>query len=333
MHLKQQYQKLSFTPAKGLANANLQTVISSVGPRRRALRKRYQGFKQRELQVILNCDRGVRLAGIYNQAGAAKTQRLVTLIHGWEGSADSSYMLSMTSSLLNAGVDVFRLNMRDHGDTQHLNEGLFNSTLIDEVISAVEQIQMTLPYPEHHLGGFSLGGNFALRVAANSHDKNISLKSTFAFCPVMHANSSNSALLQRKNWLYSAYFVRKWKRSLKRKLEHFPNPKLAGALKELRSLDKMNRVLIPMFTQYQNLQDYFDAYAITGDVLKELPCPCYAHFAADDMIIPIQDIDQLATNPDLHITVSDTGGHCGFISDWQWHSWQDARALEIIGQG
>ncbi len=37
------------------------------------------------------------------------------LMHGWEGSADSLYLLSASQSLFEAGFEVVRLNFRDHG--------------------------------------------------------------------------------------------------------------------------------------------------------------------------------------------------------------------------
>ena len=48
---------------------------------------------------------------------------LALLLHGWEGSAESSYMRLTAAQLLARGFDVFRLNFRDHGDSHHLNEG------------------------------------------------------------------------------------------------------------------------------------------------------------------------------------------------------------------
>ena len=76
---------------------------------------------------------------------------------------------------------------------------------------------------------------------------------------------------------------------------------------------------------------YFDAYAITGSMLDKTICPCHLHFAKDDMMIPYQDIDLLADNPDIHITVTERGGHCGFLKNWKFDCWQDERVIELVG--
>jgi len=58
---------------------------------------------------------------------------------------------------------VLRLNLRDHGDTQALNIGLFHSCRLGEVVGAVRSLQHQHPRRELSLVGFSLGGNFGLR--------------------------------------------------------------------------------------------------------------------------------------------------------------------------
>lgn len=319
-----------FTPPKGLKNAHMQTILSSVGPRRARVRKQFAEFKEQEQSLILNCHDGIRLAGIYTQADTASSSHLAILIHGWEGGADSSYMVSLTAKLLNNGFDVFRLNLRDHGDTHHLNEGIFNSTLLPEVFSGLRDLQQRFPHQDYSLTGFSLGGNFALRTAARAFENGVQLDRVIAFCPVLNANSSNVELNSAANFIYSEYFIRKWKRSLRKKLAAFPHYDYGDDLKRMKTLEQMNQQLIPRYTDFTSIEHYFDAYAITGDVLAHTDCPCYLHFAKDDMIIPWQDVEKLADNPKLDITISEHGGHCGFLSNWRFDSWQDDRVLALL---
>ncbi|NND81953.1 MAG: alpha/beta fold hydrolase [Gammaproteobacteria bacterium] len=321
---------MSFNPPAGLRNPHLQTILSSVGPRRMKVRAEFKAHQVNEQPVILQCQQGVRLAGFYNRAASQQATTLVTLIHGWEGSAESSYMLSMTNTLLAAGIDVFRLNLRDHGDTHHLNEGVFNSTMLEEVIDAIADLQTRFEYPDHVLGGFSLGGNFACRVAAAQTDQPLRLSKVVAFCPLLHARETSAALSARENLLYDQYFVRKWKRSLTKKLEYYPQHDYGQKLASLKTLAAMNQNLVPDYTPFKNLDDYYDAYAITGDRLSSTRSPLYLHFSEDDMIIPVADIEKLAGNDDIHVMVTEYGGHCGFLMNWKLDSWQDQRMLDLV---
>jgi len=321
-----------YLPPFGLRNTHVQTIMSSVGPRRVMVAKRFKPYANAQQKWALDGGEGVRLEGYFNQAVKRQSSQMAILIHGWEGSHNSSYMQSMAMLLLENGIDVFRLNLRDHGDTHQLNKGIFNSTMIGEVVNAVEDIQSSLVYPKYHLCGFSLGGNFGLRLAASAHDRSISLATVSAFCPAIHAAQSNTVLNKRSNWLYGRYFVHKWKRSLRKKIEHWPDYDFGPEMESLKTLDQLNDALIPKYTGFGNVDDYFDAYAISGSVLDSTIAPCYLHFAADDRIIPVEGVNQLSKNPNIHIMVTKFGGHCGYMSNWRGESWQDQRVLEIIQQ-
>lgn len=319
-----------FEPPFGLKNPHLQTILSSQGPRKSGRDRRFKRYLKNQRSMILDGGQDIRLQGYHNQSANQKSHQLVILIHGWEGSHESTYMKSMAATLLDAGFDVFRLNLRDHGGTHHLNQDVFNSTMIDEVMASIENLQTQLSYARYSLVGFSLGGNFCLRVAANAHQTAINLEQVIAFCPVIHAEQSNTVLNQRRNFVYSKYFVRKWRSSLRKKLEHWPEYEFGEQLNQFTNLNQMNEALIPKYTQFQELSAYFDAYAIDGNKLASTICPCYLHFAKDDMIIPVEGATLLADNPDLHVTVTEHGGHCGYLMNWRGDSWQDVRALEII---
>ena len=329
---KQTVQGDSFNPPKGLRNVHVQTILSSMGPRQFKLAKQLSLIESKQTEFILECGDGVRLSGALSQASASPSKKLAILIHGWEGSIKSGYIISMTNHLLENGIDVFRLNMRDHGDSHHLNEKIFNATMIDEVIGGIENLQQQVDYSDYHLIGFSLGGNFTLRVAAFSHGRAVNLNSAIAFCPVIHAKECNDVLNARKNWVYGSYFVKKWKSSLLKKLDHFPNYDYAEELSNMKTLDEMNQQLIPVYTDFSNVDDYFNAYALNNERLEKTICPCYLHFSKDDMIIPIEGVGALGDNDNLNVTVTQYGGHCGYLSNWKLDSWQDQRAMQIIEQ-
>ena len=147
-----------------------------------------------ETQVV-ECGDGVLLGHYSSQVAAdAAGADLAILLHGWEGSADSMYVLSLGSYLFELGCDVYRLNFRDHGPSHHLNEEIFHSCRLDEVVGAVRAIQRAIPQPRVTIAGFSLGGNFALRVAARAPAAGITLERAIAICPVLRPHSTMDVL-------------------------------------------------------------------------------------------------------------------------------------------
>ncbi len=190
---------------------------------------------------IVDCGAGVRLLGHFSPQRSA-TRGLVILLHGWEGSAAASYVLSAGGRLYEAGFDVFRLNFRDHGDTFALNRELFHSCRIDEVVGAVQRIIATHRAPRMFLVGHSLGGNFALRVAARAPAAGIDLARVVAICPVLRPHSTMRAL-EEGLWVYREYFLRRWRRSLLAKAACFPELYDFGNLREAADTDGHDRVL------------------------------------------------------------------------------------------
>ena len=66
----------------------------------------------------------------------------------------SLYLMSLAQTLLDAGYDVARLNLRDHGESHHLNQEIFHSCRIAEVVGAVRSLQAHAPGSPAAPGGF-----------------------------------------------------------------------------------------------------------------------------------------------------------------------------------
>ena len=274
---------------------------------------------------IVDCGAGVRLLGHFSpQSGA--TRGLVILLHGWEGSAAASYVLSAGGRLYEAGFDVFRLNFRDHGDTFALNRELFHSCRIDEVVGAVQRIVATHRAPRTFLVGHSLGGNFALRVAARAPAAGLDLARVVAICPVLRPHSTMRAL-EEGLWVYRKYFLRRWRRSLLAKAACFPELYDFRDLRELPTLTATTEFFATRYAGFPDLDSYLQGYAVTGDVLANLGVPTRIIAAADDPVIPIEDLADVAVTSALSVDVFPHGGHCAFIEDYRLRSWLDRAVL------
>jgi uncharacterized protein len=273
------------------------------------------------LDEIVDCGAGVRLLGHFSPQ-ISTARGLVILLHGWEGSAAASYVLSTGGRLYEAGFDIFRLNFRDHGDTFALNRELFHSCRIDEVVGAVQRIVATHRAPRAFLVGHSLGGNFALRVAARAPAAGIDLARVVAICPVLRPHSTMRAL-EEGLWVYRKYFLRRWRRSLLAKAACFPELYDFGNLRTLPTLTATTEFFA---TRYA----YLRGYAVTGNALANLAVPTRIIAAADDPVIPIEDLADVAVTKALSVDVFPHGGHCAFIEDYRLRSWLDRAVLEEL---
>ncbi|MGH8249629.1 MAG: YheT family hydrolase [Steroidobacteraceae bacterium] len=314
-----------FRPPAWLANRHLQSVLSSLPLRRAAVERRAAAVIAASRELVLDCGDGVRLMGWHAAPAAGSTRapaRLAVLLHGWEGSSDSLYVLSIAQLLHERGLSVLRLNLRDHGGTHSLNRDLFHSCRLDEVVGAVRRLRALDPGSELALAGFSLGGNFCLRVGARAAEAGIRIARIVAVCPVLEP-STTLAALERGPSIYRQYFMMKWRRSLRAKQQSWPAVYDFGALLAEPSLTAMTGRMVLKYTDFPDLATYLRGYAITGSVLERLEAPTHIVASRDDPMILAHDLERLARSPSLRLTVTARGGHCGFMDAIGGPSWID----------
>src|SRR5438270_10147299 len=133
----------AFSPPRALRHRQVQTIIGNLPPMQWLVRRRAAVLLASARQWVIDCGDGVRLQGFLSEARAprkAACRCIAVVLHGWEGSADSCYVLSLGAELLAGGFDVLRLNLRDHGASHHLNREIFHSCRLAEVVGAIRAV-------------------------------------------------------------------------------------------------------------------------------------------------------------------------------------------------
>jgi uncharacterized protein len=284
-------------------------------------------------EMIVDSGGGVRLLGYYSpQPSPASAAGTVALIHGWEGSADSAYILSAGRYLYSRGFNIFRLNLRDHGESHHLNEGLFHGALIDETFNAVREIAGLEPGSPFYLLGFSLGANFSLRIALRqSRTKIANLRHVVAISPALDPYKATVSI-DTGFAFYRRYFLNKWKRSLRKKQQLFPDRYRFDEVLKMQTCMEMTEAVMIYYPEFADYQDYFGHYTLLKDVFRYLQVPVTIIASEDDPVIPIADFHGLEQNPNLTLAVQRYGGHCGFFNAIPFDCWHEQR-VEAIFKG
>jgi hypothetical protein len=318
----------SFLPVFGLRNTHTQSFINSSGYRRRIVGKRSSALLDAEQDWLVDGGDGIRLLGHYSpQAGDSKG--LVIMFHGWEGSSSSNYIVGAGGMLYDQGFDVFRLNFRDHGDSHHMNTGIFHSCLLGEVLHALNDIQQRTGAKNWALSGYSLGGNFALRVALEAPAAGLSLRQVVAVSPVVSPDNVLKSM-EGSFMGYENYFIRKWAKSLRLKESLFPDAYEYEEWHELGSLRERTGYMATKYYEFETLEDYFDGYSIAGDRLATLTIPATILTSEDDMVVPVSDFRDLPENENIELLVTRYGGHCAFLKNWLMESWADDVIVERV---
>jgi predicted alpha/beta-fold hydrolase len=318
----------TFLPAFGLRNTHTQSIINSSDYRRRIVGKRSKTMLDAQQDWTIDGGDGITLHGHYSPQ-KTRSKGLVILFHGWEGSSQSNYIVGAGGMLYDQGFDVFRLNFRDHGDTHHMNTGIFHSCLLGEVVHALQDIQQRTGARNWALSGYSLGGNFALRVAVEAPGAGLSLAQVVAVCPVVSPANVLSAMEDGPS-PYENYFVRKWAKSLRLKESLFPDAYEYEEWHKLKGLRERTGYLATRYYEFDTLEDYFDGYSIAGDRLGALTLPATILTSEDDMVVPVSDFRNLPDNDNIELLVTRYGGHCAFLKNWKMDSLADDVIVERV---
>ena len=318
-----------YQPRGLLGNRHVQSLLTSGPIRKRRVQRLASDYLGRSRRRLIEAADGTRLLGFHTRALQNRRDALVILLHGWEGSSESNYLLAAATALDQAGFDTFRLNFRDHGESHHLNEELFHSCRLLEVVDAVGQVRASHADQPVFLVGFSLGGNFSLRVARSAPEHGFELDRVIAVSPVIRPRHVLDSL-EDGLAIYHLYFVRKWRKSLQLKQTLYPERYQLEEWFALKSLREQTDWLVSNLTEFPDLETYLEGYSVAGNYLADLQVPTRIITAADDPIIPVRDFHDLPDTDALTIEVHERGGHCGFIENWRLDSWIEHRIINEL---
>ena len=314
-----------FQPRFFFKNAYVQTVLAS--SKIRTLGSNTMRDVAR--QEIIETAEGIKLLGYHSVQNDDQAKGLAILLHGWEGSIDSTYLLRCGRSLYANGYDIFRLNFRDHGDSHHLNEGIFYAVLLEEVYQAVAQVAAFSGGRPVFLIGFSLGGNFVLRILKKCVSVPIkNLCHAVSISPVLNPQKSTTRIDQTT--FIKKYFLAKWRCSLTKKQALFPHLYDFGDVMGVKTIQALTDALLEKYSDFPTAQAYFDAYAVMGAAIADINIPATIVTAQDDPIIPIKDFYDLELNKDSRLLIHPHGGHNGFITGFKLQSWYENMIIRLF---
>ncbi len=323
----------NFRPAVGLANAHLMTLaplaIRRTFPLTDCSSEQHiiEVDEQNKVIVCLHLAENLRhkapdFAPALPELNLAKV--LVLLVHGLEGSAQSTYVKGVCEKSLSLGFSVCRLNLRNCGDSLHLAQGLYNAGMSADAIAVAKHLKEQFGFEQIFLCGFSLGGNIVLK-AAGEEGKDRAASSTAeekvidgvcAVCPPVDLHQCIDAIERRGNRLYEHGFLGSLKEKIRAKNRLFPG---RFDIEQLRSISSL-RAFDNTYTAADAGYDSADAYYHGASALRVMPyiqVPALVVAAADDPLVPIESFrgQELAANANVKLVTPEKGGHVAFISD------------------
>ncbi len=208
-----------------------------------------------------------------------------------------------------------RLNQRNCGDTEHLSAGLFHSGLTADVAHVIHELVEIDGLPAIAVAGYSLGGNLALKLAAEYGDHApAALRAVAAVSPIVEIAECVDALERPGNVLYQWNFVKDLKRRMRRKERARPGHFDLRRLDAIRSVREFDDVYTAPYFGFRDASDYYHR-ASAMRIIDRVRVPALVITAEDDPFVPSRPFTdpRMSANPYIDLRLCQHGGHCGFV--------------------
>ncbi len=299
-----------FVPARWLKNRHAQTIFAALP----WVWRRHPRLRRQEL----NLPDGDSTAVDWLIAGDSLpgTAPLLVILHGLEGSAESTYARMFLDAAFDLGWRSCVLHFRDCGDYRNRLPRRYHAGETNDLRYFLDTLHKESTDAENAgpllAVGFSLGGNVLLKYLGESGDQT-PLRAAAAVCVPFDLHRCADALNQGFSKVYQRYLLRRMKRAVIRKF----NPHTAAfnwdRAMAARSFGEFDDAVTAPLHGFRGMQDYYDKCS-SVNFLGGIQRPTLVINANDDPfmspeIIPGEDrLSEFVT-----LEVASAGGHVGFI--------------------
>jgi predicted alpha/beta-fold hydrolase len=204
---------------------------------------------------------------------------------------------------------------------------------VDDVLQAVEHVLQLCAGSPLTLIGFSLGAGMTLKLLGSRTEQiPPRLDSAIAVAPPLDLSACSRNMDRGWNRVYDRSFVRRLMALVQQRAHR--DPRSARAPRRARSLYEFDTCFTAPAGGFRDVQQYYDSSSALPD-LRAIRVPTRVLTAADDPLIPVDVFYHAGWAPSTRVTITDHGGHLGYIgaaarpsppdADWHWMEWRIVR--------
>jgi len=319
-----------FAPRPSLASGHLMTLFSWGNPR-------YFPRLPAPVRRYFDVDHDARVVADCHWQLQPWTRPTILALHGLNGSSNAHYMKGIAAKAFARGMNVVRLNQRNCGDTEHLSAGLFHSGLTHDAAYVIAELTAVDGLTSIAIAGYSLGGNLALKLAAEYGDAAPpELRAVAAVSPIIEIGECVKALERPGNQLYQWNFVKDLKRRMRRKDRFWPGRFDLGGLDRIRTVREFDEVYTAPHFGFNGADDYYYR-ASAMRIIERIRIPALVITAEDDPFVPPAPFrdPKISSNPCIELDLCAHGGHCGFVGPPSGEDdgyWAETRIVDFVAR-
>lgn len=295
-----------FRPAAWLKNRHAQTIYPSLpwaGAPSPELRREHIELPDGDLTVV---------DWLADSGDTDSNSPTLIVLHGLEGSAESSYARSLMQTAADRGWRAAVLHFRDCGDYRNRLPRRYHAGETSDIRFFLERLRTEGQQGPILAAGYSLGGNVLLKYLGEN-GVSTPLDAAAAVSVPLNLHESSRALSQGFSRFYQRHLLKRMKKAVNRKFDQytasFDWQRAMGA----NTFAEFDDAVTAPLHGFSGKDEYYDRCSSAG-FLRNIQRPTLIINALDDPFMTpdiIPDEDQLSDCVTLE--VSQHGGHVGFI--------------------
>lgn len=295
----------------------------------------FKKFRKKAVQRIFQVEEHTGLLAYCHFHDKAREKFTAILLHGLEGSSDSTTMLGIAEKAFNNGMNVIRLNMRNCGGSMHLTPTLYNAGLSSDVVAVCRELVERDRFNHLLLAGYSLGGNIVLNASVEGQFLS-AIKAVVAVSPSVDLHLCIDAIERAENRVYHHWFLRTLKQKIAMKAVAHPELYDLSLLHTVRSIRDFDSLYTAPSGGYGTADNYYST-ASAYKAFPQISVPALIIAAKDDPIVPFESfhVDRFG-NDKLQLLATAHGGHGGFLQSkkearpWFDEHWAENRVVQFF---
>ncbi|RHX84900.1 YheT family hydrolase [Leptospira stimsonii] len=305
-----------FKPKRFLKGKHLQTVYSTFFPPTNHLRTTYY---VEDILIQLSDGSGDAVWLEHNpplQHYSSPTPKwngtYIVMIHGMEGTSDSSYLVALAQSALQRGYGCIRMNLRNCGRGQGFSKGTYNIGQTKDVQDVIDFVWEKLSH-RIFLSGFSLSASLVLKYLGERRNHKVEAFSSTN--PPLDLLKGCEFIDSAEGRFYRDRFVSEFRKKIKNKIIQLP-PELEKNAFETKTFFDFDDLVTAPFFGYRGALDYYQDCS-SKHYIPEIRHPGIVIHSEDDPVVPPFDWEKIGWEnlPHIQTILTPKGGHVGFLTD------------------
>ncbi|HIF9219920.1 TPA: hydrolase [Photobacterium damselae] len=298
---------MTFTPAFGLANPHLQTLLP------RFIHRNPQFTPEME-RIETPDDDFLDIAWTESPHNIAPDKPILVLFHGLEGSIRSPYAHGLLHAAKRHGWLGVMMHFRGCSHELNRQDRFYHSGETEDAHFFIQHLKRRFPNQPLLAVGISLGGNMLVNYLAQTGE-NSGITAAQVVSAPLQLQACAGRIEQGFSKVYRSYLLGSLKKRLIGKIERGGNtmPVTKQQAEQITSLRQFDDLVTAPLHGFQNADDYYQQCS-GMQYLAQVSTPLRLIHAKDDPFMTDEVIPTMSLPPHIEYTLYQHGGHVGFVT-------------------